>query len=81
MDNLTYVLKRIDSGATARFLLDYYGGEIVEIERGWLRGRVRLRLGPGEAERVKQHLRNRRGRTDGKPLSLGRRFMRMLSPN
>ena len=65
MRDLSFVKESISAGDHARFFLDYYGQQWVELRRGWIfRRKTRVRLSPDEIAQAKAALRARHHRKD-----------------
>jgi hypothetical protein len=61
MSNLAFVMERLQRGDKVRFLQDYYGGQHVELSRGWLLERkIRVPLSDEQIALVKAALHSRR---------------------
>jgi hypothetical protein len=61
MSNLAFVMERLQRGDKVRFLQDYYGGQHVELSRGWLFERkIRVPLSDEQIAQVKAVLHSRR---------------------
>jgi hypothetical protein len=61
MSNLAFVMERLQRGDRVRFLQDYYGGQHVELCRGWLIERkIRVPLSDEQIAQVKAVLHSSR---------------------
>ena len=69
MNNLSFVLRRVEAGWTVRFRQDFFGGQHVELSWGWLRWpNKRVKLSAEELATVKAALSRRwEARRRGKP--------------